>query len=468
MPRHTPLFPLALLTFATNAAAQAAHTQLFPATSPSGRAGLHGVSDGSGMLVFGGLTSGSPLAFNNEMWRFDGTAWTNLTPANSPAPRDWYASAYDGARSRYVLFGGRVLSGTVGIDNGDTWEFDGTNWTQSAPAISPSARRWAAMVWDVNLAKCVLFGGSTSGTTFLGDTWTWDGTNWVQLTPAASPSPRARGWLEWDLLRGRAVYFGGKNTTANLALGETWSWDSTTWTQIPTSVAPGWNSGTGLIAYGMTYDLVRDRMVLVGGTRTTASVSPQTYEFDGTDWILQATGGLPGRTAPAIAYVAAAAKTFVFGGSAGVPLNDTFEYQTDDWPAFTPFGAGCTGSGGTPSLTELHAAWLGETQRTSVGNLSPASLAIMALGLSNTAWAGGSLPFPLLLLYPNTQPGCQLLTSPDATVSLTVTGTTAEFALPLPANTALLGTAAFLQSVQLESSLALSVSAGAALTLGAK
>jgi hypothetical protein len=454
--------------FAASAAAQASYTQLSPTNPPSARAGIHGVGEGSNLWIFGGLTGSAPT-FSNEMWRFDGTAWTNLTPATSPSARDWYASAWDAARSRYVLFGGRTLNGTAQVDAGDTWEFDGASWTQSTPAVSPSARRWSAMVFDPTLGKCVLFGGSAAGTTFLGDTWTWDGGTWTQLAPVTSPSPRARGWLEWDSQRGRALYFGGKNTTAATALAETWSWNGSTWTQIVTSTQPGWNSGTGLIAYGMGYDVLRDRMVLMGGTRTTATVSAQTWEFDGSDWILRGTGPLPGRTGTALAFVLGQARTLVFGGSDGTnPRGDLWQYQTANWPGYTPVGTGCAGSAGTMTLTNGHAPWLGETHITNVGGIDPFGLCAMLVGLSTTSWSGGPLPFPLATVYGGAAPGCQLLVSADVTQILVNQAGTATFSLALPASPSWLGFPLNLQAAQLDPTLALSVSHAVALTVGAK
>lgn len=76
-----PLRPLLLAAVASSAlSAQAAYSPLFAPASPSPRAGIHGVSDGTRMWVFGGLlASGSPPVFSNEMWHFDGAIWTNAT-----------------------------------------------------------------------------------------------------------------------------------------------------------------------------------------------------------------------------------------------------------------------------------------------------------------------------------------------------------------------------------------------------
>ena len=75
--------------------------------------------------------------------------------------------AYDEARQRTVLFGG-----LVGGD--ETWEWDGTNWTQLKPTVSPSSRMHHAMVYDSKRGRTVLFGGTAGGD----ETWEWDGKNW--------------------------------------------------------------------------------------------------------------------------------------------------------------------------------------------------------------------------------------------------------------------------------------------------
>ncbi|MFM1873670.1 MAG: hypothetical protein RL398_3092 [Planctomycetota bacterium] len=458
---------LASFLLAGLATAQATHTQLFPAVTPGGRAGTHGVSDGLGMYVFGGLTAGGTVpTLSNEMWRFDGANWSNLTAAVNPPVRDWYASTWDAVRGRYVLFGGRTVVGTTTLDLGDTWEFDGTTWTQMAPTNSPSARRWSAMVFDPTTSRCILFGGSALGTSYFNDTWAWDGTDWTQLAPTTSPSGRGRGWLEWDLQRNRALYVSGRNTAG--AIAEQWAWDGSDWSQVPSANYPGWNSGQGLFAYGMTYDILRDRWLTVGGVRT-SGVSNQTWEYDGNDWSLHNSGPLPGRTAPAVAYVLGLGKTIVFGGYGGTaPLNDTWEYQTANFPGSNPIGAGCAGAAGVPQVVQDHPAWLGETYRATVSNLALGGLAVGLVGLSNTTWSGGSLPFPLLFLYPNTAANCQLLVSPDASLFLPAVGGSANLALNLPSDPAFLSYQLHVQAVQLDAALQLSVSSGTSLVFGAK
>ena len=80
---------------------------------------------------------------------------------------------YDQVNQNVVLFGGEVLSGPLG----DTWTWDGTNWTEQFPASSPLPRFRFPMAWSPN-NQVLLFGGN--GADVYGDTWSWDGSTWIQ------------------------------------------------------------------------------------------------------------------------------------------------------------------------------------------------------------------------------------------------------------------------------------------------
>ena len=53
-------------------------------------------------------------------------------------------------------------------------------WTQQHPATSPPGRFGASMAYDPATGDAVLFGGVGSSGSYLGDTWTWNGTTWTQ------------------------------------------------------------------------------------------------------------------------------------------------------------------------------------------------------------------------------------------------------------------------------------------------
>src|ERR1700722_14048942 len=105
-------------------------------------------------------------------------SWVQVRYSSAPSARENSAVAYDGATHSIVLFGGDGSS-----IYGDTWTWDGA-WHPRFPANSPSPRQGPAIAFDEAGGNVVLFGGSPTapvgiGTAF-GDTWTWDGVNWTQ------------------------------------------------------------------------------------------------------------------------------------------------------------------------------------------------------------------------------------------------------------------------------------------------
>ena len=172
--------------------------------------------------------------------------WTRSSPVNAPVPRSQHAMAYDAARGQAVLFGGYDDIDTLNL--GDTWVWDGANWTQKNPVNSPAPRLGAAMSYDAAHAQVVLFGGTqvfADGSFLdLNDTWLWDGSNWTKASPQTSPSVREFPSMAYDAAHSQVIMFGG--TTGNFpsnctsALSDTWAWDGKNWTKLaPVDSPPG-------------------------------------------------------------------------------------------------------------------------------------------------------------------------------------------------------------------------------------
>ena len=266
-------------------------------------------------MLFGG-TNGSALS---NTWSWNGTTWSQLTPATSP-PGRWSATmAYDPATGTVVLFGG--YSGSSYLS--DTWSWNGITWSHLTPATSPPARAGAMMDYDPTTGTMVLFGGSP-GSGFLSDTWTWNGTTWSELTPADSSartferndglrpghrtpwsslagtgssgnlsktpgpgtaptgakltpaaSPPARFRRIHGLRRGHSgIHVPCSAVSAPLALSsDTWTWDGTTWTQLTPAASPPSREYPS-----MAYDTATSNMVLFGGNNGSISLS-DTWTF---------------------------------------------------------------------------------------------------------------------------------------------------------------------------------------------
>ncbi len=255
--------------------------------------------------------------------------WTQLDPATSPSARSGAAMAYDAGTGQLVLFGGSTSSSSF---VNDTWTWNGTTWTQLNPATSPSARDGAAMAYDASTGQLVLFGGAdTSGV--LSDTWTWNGTTWTQLDPATSPPARGGAAMAYDPGTGELVLFGGSDGTGTA--NDTWTWDGTTWTQrLQSSASP-----SGRESASMAYDPDAGQLVLFGGFGASYGVYPDdTWNWNGTAWTqLNPATSPPGRGAATMAYDPDIGQLVLFGGySAPTILNDTWDWNGSTWAQATP------------------------------------------------------------------------------------------------------------------------------------
>ncbi|HXJ64408.1 MAG TPA: hypothetical protein VNN79_11690, partial [Actinomycetota bacterium] len=114
----------------------------------------------------------------------------------------------DPVTQQVVLFGGSSAAPNSGTNLGDTWTWNGSDWTEEHPDHSPPARYVAAMAFDPSRGTVVLFGGSQGVHKFLGDTWEWAGSDWTELSPAASPPSHAWGAMAFDS-NGNALLYGG-------------------------------------------------------------------------------------------------------------------------------------------------------------------------------------------------------------------------------------------------------------------
>jgi hypothetical protein len=257
--------------------------------------------------------------------------WHALKPEHTPGPRTNTAIAYDPARQRAVLFGG--ISRWLGSHyqyNNDTWEWDGKDWVEIAPVNRPALRAGHMMAYDESNGIMVMFGGEDrNGDFMLGDTWLWDGNDWTQVYPQDSPSPRRGGQMFFDKASGRIILAGGfsrKYPEKEIEQhADTWMWDGENW--HPLTSYELWITLTNP-ANG--YDSVRNRGVVFdynglliwannGWTKTQFSIQP------------------PFRWGTAMAADPNNGKMILFGGIENdIRQNDTWLLDGDTWTQLHP------------------------------------------------------------------------------------------------------------------------------------
>jgi hypothetical protein len=281
-------------------------------------------------VLFGGFDALSTI--RSETWEYDGTSWSQIQTGASPAPRYGAAMIFDTARQRIILFGGKTNNDVL-LD--DTWEYNGTTWTQLAPSPHPSARWLMAFAWDETRNRGVLHGGQPPTGPLLTETWEWSNGQWS--AGVATTVGRFHHQLAYLPSRNRLVMFGG--VVGGVAASDTWEYDGT-WTQVPTVAAP-----RGRRAFSLTLDRIVGRLVLVGGSTQDGDSSIDAV-FDDV-WEYGANQGWrpkPARFAPTGRYMSVGGydmrrETFlVFGGfSPGSAYDkDTWTFDGTEWTEHTP------------------------------------------------------------------------------------------------------------------------------------
>ena len=262
-----------------------------------------------------------------RMWETDGVTWVERTPAVVPPERSRSAMVFDEARRRLLLFGGAALA-----PSNETWEWDGSTWLQRTPAVSPAGRWGHAMAYDAARQRVVMFGGTATfgGGAMTVDTWEWDGTTWLQRTPSSTPPGRLSHAMTYDSVRQRVVMCGGEWPTVSLA--DTWEWDGSNWLAGP--------AGPGRSRHAIAYDPLRQRTVLFGGGAFQlfpplgyAFVpSAETWEWDGATWMLATSATAPTVTDHAMGFDGNRQRVISLGGSVGAdePLL-LWEWDGIDW-----------------------------------------------------------------------------------------------------------------------------------------
>jgi hypothetical protein len=219
-------------------------------------------------------------------WAYDtvNKNWTQSKQVPQPSCRGYHSMAYDEAAKKMVLFGGEeVLSGPLRYLN-DTWTLDPATgiWQNVTPAGSPAKRNFAAMTYVRSTKEIMLFGGgSIKPAQNFNDLWAYNITsNKWRFVASDGPSPLEAAGMAYDPGRDVVVVYGGMNATTGYSK-ELWLFDikNSTWVNITTNAGPGGRANPEMI-----YDPVRDGFLVYGGDESgTMKCDTWLYKFDAVD-----------------------------------------------------------------------------------------------------------------------------------------------------------------------------------------
>jgi len=128
-----------------------------------------------------------------------------------------------------------LLATTIGLAPGAA--VGELTWKQvNLPGGLP-ARSFFATAYDPVSQKIVVFGGSDASGQ-LGDTWTFDGDSWTEIQTSPAPGTRAAATMAYDSATQKIVLWGG--FVGFTFLNDTWLWDgaTSTWTQANPQTVP--------------------------------------------------------------------------------------------------------------------------------------------------------------------------------------------------------------------------------------
>lgn len=222
-------------------------------------------TDSHDVILFGGNSvlfghdDEIPRLFN-DTWVYRNESWKKIDPATSPEARTEASMAYDPERKCIVLFGGIYFDSDRKIVRlGDTWEFNGSDWTKVSTG-GPTPRSGTALVYSYPLKKIILLGGPISlknDPRYNGPLWTWDGKTWEKL--AGEPDLVYNPSVAYHSKENYFMVFGGWDGKSRLNRSLKCTDGNCETIKVRGPVPPGRNHA------GLVFDSSNNVFVLYGG-----------------------------------------------------------------------------------------------------------------------------------------------------------------------------------------------------------
>jgi hypothetical protein len=318
------------------------------------------------------LEAGVDDAWHFAIWRWLGRGWQPVANVEDYSP---YVggpmsdgdgdAAWDPVRQRLVHFGG---GNKQAIPQDETWEWDGEQWAKLAPSDpegdgNPPPRVGHKLVFAPDRGTVLLFGGTDDfeNESHFSDTWEWDGKSWALVDGGGEgPDDRVDMAVSYDIERSVLQVVGG--TMAG------WTCEPHAWELS----AQGWQqtvaAHVGRTQHQLVYDPVAGKSLMWGGQSCadpdcgegSGDLCRYLWEFDGEEWSLLATDGPSGRTRFGLTYDLMRERLVLFGGVGSVAFGPTWEWDRGRQarPAQVMLARLEEAvAGSLPAVTEIAARW---------------------------------------------------------------------------------------------------------------
>lgn len=268
------------------------------------------------VLLFGGLSPDTAARYPGTLWAWNGTAWTCLSAAGPPGRQD-AELAFDPARGVAVLYGGRQRIATGMRQLSDTWEWNGTAWSEK-PDSAPGGRVHFVVAPVGGVDGVLMLGGAMDDDPA---GWQWNGARWTKLTRTA-PAGTIPNAMFPDA-SGRTVFLAVRPPqSGNAFAAELWRWGDAAWVRAD-SGGPGFSPRAAAAA------TAEGLLLYLGWEPDNAPAVAWTWGSAG--W--KRVRADPGRRRSGVmAYDARRRVTVLYGGDDGAAiLGDLWEWDGHSW-----------------------------------------------------------------------------------------------------------------------------------------
>jgi hypothetical protein len=303
-------------------------------TTPLGRPRLRQVAAAIGLIAAALVVGTSGATTADAATTTGATAdWSTLDAAGPDASEPYVVP--DPSGGLLLVAGDSYAAADVA-----TWRRTSDGWAQLEPATGLPQRGDFAVGYDPVRNRVVAFGGlrhnpDTQSNDYLGDTWTFDGSTWTHEDTPVAPVARSDARMAWSQDLGGIVLYGGTLNNGD-SLKDTWLWDGSTWAQLATTGNP-----PRMAMQAMASDPSTGGVMTFGGySRNGSFVSEldQTWVLDGTTWTQQS----PERVPPQRVHLAAATDpdldvvTLIGSVPIGASTVETWTWDGSDWTRQNP------------------------------------------------------------------------------------------------------------------------------------
>ena len=268
---------------------------------------------GQMLLTGGDAPVRGDLSSLAQTWNWNGSRWSETGATVGPFDTEAAAIVYDGGTRQLMLMSGTQL-----------WTWNGASWQLQPGIVSAPQPPVVGLSYDA-ATRQVIGVFVLSAFNYTSSTWLWESDRWRELQGASGPPTSLRGAIGYDAATGQLVYVaqaiqaGSGSPVASV----TWIWSEDRWQKVTHVVEPPYTQFRSL-----AYDQATKQLVLYEAPN-------DTWAWTGNAWVHEHPKVTPPQlVGAALAYDTSTHQLLLFGGvdpGGYLYYNDTWDWTGTTW-----------------------------------------------------------------------------------------------------------------------------------------